>query len=88
MLRCGESDAVRSKMFASTLSEKTLDWFNNLPKHNITSFDVFSQLFIIHFAANKPKVVKVFNLFDIKQEKDESLEKFLRHFCELMMHIA
>jgi len=39
MLISRGSDVVKCKLFARTLAEIALDWFNSLPKHNIVSFD-------------------------------------------------
>jgi len=88
ILICGGIDAIRCKIFASTLNETTLDWFNNLLEHNVTSFDEIFKMFIDHFAANKPKLVNVGYMFDLKQERGETLKSFLGCFCEMSMQVS
>jgi len=42
-------------MFAGTLADMTLDWFNILLDEFITSFETFLILFVPQFVANKLK---------------------------------
>ena len=45
MMLVGGSDAVRCKLFMSTLTGMAMDWFVSLPEGHITSFTQLSQLF-------------------------------------------
>ena len=45
MVLVGGSDAVRCKLFMSTLTGMAMDWFISLPEGHITSFALLSQLF-------------------------------------------
>ena len=45
MMLIGGSDAVRCKLFMSTLVETTMEWFISLPNGHVTSFAQLSTLF-------------------------------------------
>jgi len=45
MMLVGSSDAVRCKLFMSTLTGMAMDWFISLSNGHITSFAQLSQLF-------------------------------------------
>ncbi|XP_020235437.1 uncharacterized protein LOC109815201 [Cajanus cajan] len=88
MLICGGSMGIRCKLFMGTLKKAALDWFSGLPDRSITDFDVFSQLFMAQFAANKKKSPIKSDLFDLKQKREESLKNFLQRFNEVALRIA
>nr|KYP34617.1 hypothetical protein KK1_044410 [Cajanus cajan] len=88
MLICGGSMEVRCKLFMGTLKKAALDWFSGLPDRSITDFDVFSRLFMAQFAANKKKPPITSDLFDLKQQREESLKDFLQRFNEIALRIA
>jgi len=52
MILTGGSDAVHCKMFMSTLSDTTLDWFVSLPDRHVTLFTQFSMMFREQYIAN------------------------------------
>ncbi|XP_020224266.1 uncharacterized protein LOC109806306 [Cajanus cajan] len=79
---------VRCKLFMGTLKKAALDWFSGLPDRSITDFDVFSRLFMAQFAANKKKPPITSDLFDLKQQREESLKDFLQRFNEVALRIA
>ncbi|XP_020205426.1 uncharacterized protein LOC109790650 [Cajanus cajan] len=79
---------VRYKLFMGTLKKAALDWFSGLPDRSITDFDVFSRLFMALFAANKKKPPITSDLFDLKQQREESLKEFLQRFNEVALRIA
>nr|KYP72760.1 hypothetical protein KK1_005361 [Cajanus cajan] len=88
MLICGGSMEVRCKLFMGTLKKAALDWFSGLPDRSITDFDVFSRMFMAQFAANKKKPPITSDLFDLKQQREESLKDFLQRFNEVALRIA
>jgi len=45
MMLVSGSDAVKCKLFMSTLTRMAMDWFISLPNGPITSFAQLSQLF-------------------------------------------
>jgi len=52
MIISGETDAIRCKMFMSTFTGTTLQWFSGLPDGHFTSFAQFSRLFREQFSIN------------------------------------
>ncbi|XP_020207268.1 uncharacterized protein LOC109792284 [Cajanus cajan] len=76
------------KLFMGTLKKAALNWFSGLPDRSITDFDVFSRLFMAQFAANKKKLPITSDLFDLKQQHEESLKDFLQRFNEVTLRIA
>nr|KYP43650.1 hypothetical protein KK1_034878 [Cajanus cajan] len=71
-----------------TLKKAALDWFSGLPDQSITDFDVFSRMFMAQFAANKKKPPITSDLFDLKQQREESLKDFLQRFNEVALRIT
>jgi len=67
MLVSGGSDAVRCKVFVGTLAGTALKWFCSLPRSSISSFVVFARTFVERFAANRVKLPKMANHFDVRQ---------------------
>jgi len=58
---------MHCKLFMSTFSGRTLDWFISLPDGNITSFDQFSTLFREQYIINQAPPPVSYDLFDVKQ---------------------
>jgi hypothetical protein len=42
---CIDHEDVAMRLFASSLTKETLDWFKGLPNNHIMSYDAFSNLF-------------------------------------------
>ncbi|XP_068467073.1 uncharacterized protein [Phaseolus vulgaris] len=80
MMLSGGSDAVYCKLFMSTLSEITLEWFVSLPDGHITSFQQFSKLFMEQYIVNRAPPVVSYDLFDVRQNQGESLKDYLSRF--------
>jgi len=77
MLVGGWSDAVRCKLFMSTLVGTAMDWFISLPDGHITSFVQLSKLFREQYIANRAPPPISYDLFDVRQYQGESLKEFL-----------
>ena len=67
MMLVGGSDAVRCKLFMSTLTGMAMDWFISLPEGHITSFAQLSRLFREQYLANRAPAPVSYDLFDVKQ---------------------
>ena len=80
MMSVGGSDAVRCKLFMSTLVGTVMDWFINLSDGHVTSFAQLSKLFKEQYIANRAPPPISYNLFDVRQYQGESLKEFLNHF--------
>ena len=77
MMLVGGSDAVRSKLFISTLTGMAMDWFISLPNGHITSFAQLSQLFREQYLANRASLAVSYDLFDVKQYLGETLKEYV-----------
>jgi len=53
MMLLGGSDAVRCKLFMSTLAGTTMDWFISLPDSHVMSFPQLTKLFRAQFITNQ-----------------------------------
>jgi len=80
MMLVGESDAVRCKLFMSTLTGMAMDWFISLLEGHITSFAQLSQLFREHYLANRAPPPVSYDLFDVKQYQGETLKEYINRF--------
>jgi len=79
---------MRCKVFVETLAGTTLKWFGSLPRSSISSFTVFARTFVERFAANRSKLPKMADLFDLRQNPDETLKEYLNHFCDACTSIS
>ena len=80
MMLVGGSDAVRCKLFMSTLTGMAMDWFISLPEGHITSFAQLSRLFRKQYLANRALAPISYDLFDVKQYQGETLKEYISHF--------
>ena len=80
MMLVGGSDAMRCKLFLSTLVGTTMDWFISLPDGNVTSFPQLTMLFREQYIANRAPLPVSYDLFNVRQYQGESLKEFLNHF--------
>jgi len=80
MMLVGGSDAVRCKLFMSTLVGTTMDWFISLPNGHVTSFAQLSKLFREQYIANRAPPPISYDLFDVRQYQGESMKEFLNRF--------
>ena len=80
MMLVGNSDAVRCKLFMSTLIGMAMDWFVSLPEGHITSFTQLSQLFREQYLANRAPPPVSYDLFDVKQYQGETLKEYISRF--------
>jgi len=80
MMLVGGSDAVRCKLFMSTLTGMAMDWFISLLDGLITSFTQLSQLFREQYLANRAPPPVSYDLFDVKQYQGETLKEYINRF--------
>jgi len=80
MMLVGSSDAVRCKLFMSTLTGMAMDWFISLPEGHITSFTQLSRLFRKQYLANRAPAPISYDLFDVKQYQGETLKEYISRF--------
>jgi len=80
MMLVGISDAVRCKLFMSTLTGMAMDWFISLPNGHVTSFAQLSHLFREQNIANRAPPPVSYDLFDVKQYQGETLKEYINRF--------
>ena len=80
MVLVGGSGAARCKLFMSTLTGMTMDWFISLPNGYITSFQQLSQLFREQYLANRAPPPVSYDIFNVKQYQGESLKEYINRF--------
>jgi len=80
MMLVGGFDAVRCKLFMSTLTGMAMDWLISLPEGHITSFAQLSQLFREQYVANRAPPPVSYDLFDVKQYQGETLKEYINRF--------
>ncbi|XP_068466387.1 uncharacterized protein [Phaseolus vulgaris] len=80
MVLVGGSDAVRCKLFMSTLTGMAMDWFISLSDGHITSFAHLSRLFREQYLANRAPPPVSYDLFDVKQYQGETLKEYINCF--------
>jgi len=80
MMLVGGSDAERCKLFMSTLTGMTMDWFISLPEGHVTSFAQLLRLFREQYLANKAPTPVLYDLFDVKQYQGETLKEYISRF--------
>ncbi|XP_068477154.1 uncharacterized protein [Phaseolus vulgaris] len=80
MMLVSGSDAVRCKLFTSTLVGMAMDWFISLPNGHVTSFAQLSQLFREKYIANRAPPPVLYDLFDVKQYQGETLKEYINRF--------
>jgi len=80
MMLVGGSDAVRCKLFMSTLTGTTMDWFISLPDGHVTSFPQLTKLFRAQYIANQAPPSISYDLFDVRQYQGETSKEFLHRF--------
>jgi len=76
----GGSNAVRCKLFMSTLVGTTMEWFISLPDGHVTSFTQLSKLFREQYIANRAPPPNSYDLFDVRQYQGETLKEFVNRF--------
>jgi len=80
MVLVGGTNAVRCKLFMSTLTGMVMDWFISLPEGHITSFAQLSRLFREQYFANRDPAPVSYDLFDVKQYLGETMKEYISRF--------
>ncbi|XP_060178197.1 uncharacterized protein LOC132608136 [Lycium barbarum] len=75
-----ERESVLLKKFGKTLPKGAMIWYHNLPEHSIDSFSMLADAFIkAHAGAIKVETRKS-DLFNVKQQDDQTLREFVARF--------
>ncbi|KAL2237790.1 UNVERIFIED_CONTAM: hypothetical protein Sindi_0970700 [Sesamum indicum] len=62
----GQSPPIMAKLFATTFTGKAQEWFTNLPRGSIESYNQLVQKFNFHFASKKKQKRSATHLFNIR----------------------
>ncbi|XP_059306211.1 uncharacterized protein LOC132057603 [Lycium ferocissimum] len=82
-----EIESVLLKKFGETLSKGALTWYDHLPEHSITSFEMLADAFVkAHAGAIKVQARKA-DIFRITQRDDELLREFVTRFQRERMEL-
>ncbi|XP_074574021.1 uncharacterized protein LOC141830496 [Curcuma longa] len=81
------TDAIKCRVFLTTLAGSALRWFNRLPQSSIWSFADLKGAFLRHFATSKTYRKTIMDLFATKQKTRESLKDFVRRFNQIAQEV-
>ncbi|RDX84643.1 hypothetical protein CR513_34276, partial [Mucuna pruriens] len=74
------NNLLNCKLFPGTLRGVAMNWLTTLPPRSIRSFSDIATSFASQFTINKVKHLEVPDLFDIRQNKGETLKSYLARF--------
>ena len=80
-------DAVLCRVFPTSLKGGALSWFTKLPPNSVDCFETLVAKFDVQFATSQPHHLTSTALVSIRQEKGESLRKFIDQFGKVAMSI-
>jgi len=78
---------VWCKVFPTSLREGALSWFTRLPPNLVDCFKAFAAKVTTQYATIRPHHMSLMTLFNVKQEKWESLRTFMERFSKVCMGI-
>ncbi|XP_073153009.1 uncharacterized protein [Henckelia pumila] len=73
-------DAIKCRVFLTTLVRSAQQWFNILQPGSIRSFNDFSSVFLHKFSSSKKYLKTSLNLFNLKQSEVEPLREYVQRF--------
>ncbi|XP_073138649.1 uncharacterized protein [Henckelia pumila] len=74
------SDAIKCRVFLTTLVRSAQQWFNLLQPGSIRSFNDFSLAFLHQFASRKKYLKTSLSLFNLKKSEVEPLREYVQRF--------
>jgi len=80
-------DTIISWVFPTSLNGGALSWFTKLPPNSVDNFETLVDKFEVQFATSRPHHLASIALVSIRQEKGESLRKFIDRFGKVAMSI-
>ncbi len=76
------TEGLTCKLFATTFTERALNWFSQLPEGSIQNFEQFGKMFLEQYKGNCPQWMTIVDLH-LEQRYDESTRQFLDRFVEV-----
>ncbi|RDX65184.1 hypothetical protein CR513_56178, partial [Mucuna pruriens] len=81
------NNRLSCKLFPGTLRGVAMNWLATLSPRYIRSFSDIATSFASQFVANKVKRLEVAYLFDIRQNKGETLKSYLAQFNNVTIRV-
>ncbi|XP_073138843.1 uncharacterized protein [Henckelia pumila] len=82
------SDAIKCRVFLTTLVRSAQQWFNLLQPGSIQSFNDFSSAFLHQYASSKRYLKTSLSLFNIKQSEVEPLREYFQRFNTAALEVS
>ncbi|RLN23454.1 retrotransposon protein, putative, unclassified [Panicum miliaceum] len=85
IIQCGEAatqDALRVRLFSSSLSGSAFQWFTTLPPNSIVTWADLEKQFHKYFYAGVHEM-KISNLTSLRQRSDEPVTGYIQRFREI-----
>ncbi|XP_022150035.1 uncharacterized protein LOC111018307 [Momordica charantia] len=83
----GVSEAVKCRVFSTTLSGSARVWFRQLKRGSISSFKSLAKAFVTQFIGGRSRSRPVAYLLTIKQRATESLHDYVARFNEEKLQV-
>ncbi|XP_058732729.1 uncharacterized protein LOC131604300 [Vicia villosa] len=84
----GVPEAIKFRLFPTTLRKGAMTWYKSLPDESITSWKVLGKLFSRHFTASRRHPKSEASLEAIIQGKDESLRVYIERFNKKAVQVS
>lgn len=79
--------AIWCRAFSLSLEGEALEWFNSLPPNSIESFEGLKAMFGRQFASSLMQDLTIFELYNLKQEKEETLKPFMDRYQKMVRRV-
>ncbi|XP_059627254.1 uncharacterized protein LOC132270061 [Cornus florida] len=73
-------DAFMCKVFLTSLTGVTLEWFKNRPHKSIQNYETLCAIFLAQYCSNKKQKKTIAGLFAIRQKRGKMLQDFLSRY--------
>ncbi|GKV48216.1 hypothetical protein SLEP1_g55042 [Rubroshorea leprosula] len=81
-------DALRCKIFPSTLRGNARTWYYSLPPRSINSYSEMASAFAIKFSNRRLIRKTTFELMRVKQREGESLKNYMSSFNDAVLEVS
>ena len=82
-----DHEDVAMRLFSSSLTEESLDWFKGIPDNHITSYDDFSNIFKSRWSRKSYGGTLATQFNQIKKKENEMVKEFISRFDRLYNQI-
>ena len=79
--KAGSINELKVRLFSLSLTGTAFSWFSSLAPNSITSWEQLEQKFHDHFFSGSYEL-KLSHLTSVKQMRDESVNDYIRRFCD------